>query len=100
MNKCRVLLRPANIVRFARRRNRRTSLNSCTAGGRDPSPSSARNIIQNGWYGQLGGDVSPLVDAILDRIVHDAYMIDIIPVDSSKDISMREVYGLKESDCM
>ena len=29
-----------------------------------------------------------------------AYMIDIIPVDPSKDISMREVYGLKESDCM
>ena len=55
---------------------------------------------RDGWYEQLGGDASPLADAILDRIVHDAYMIDIIPVDPSKDISMREVYGLKESDCM
>lgn len=55
---------------------------------------------RDGWYEQLGGDASPLADAIPDRIVHDAYMIDIIPVDPSKDISMREVYGLKESDCM
>ena len=55
---------------------------------------------RDGWYEQLGGEASPLADAILDRIVHDAYMIDIIPVDPSKDISMREVYGLKESDCM
>lgn len=55
---------------------------------------------RDGWYEQLGGDASPLADAILDRIVHDAYMIDIIPVDPSKDISMREIYGLKESDCM
>ncbi len=55
---------------------------------------------QEGWYEQLGGDASPLADAILDRIVHDSYVIDIVPVDPSKDLSMREVYGLKESDCM
>lgn len=55
---------------------------------------------QEGWYEQLGGDASPLADAILDRIVHDSYIIDIVSIDPSKDLSMREVYGLKESDCM
>ncbi len=48
------------------------------------------------WYEQLGGDDSPLADAILDRIIHDGYSIDIEPIDPSRDISMREVYGLKE----
>ena len=55
---------------------------------------------QEGWYEQLGGDASPLADAILDRIVHDGYVIDIVPVDPSKDLSMREVDGLKETDRM
>ena len=48
----------------------------------------------NDWYEQLGGDSSPLADAILDRIVHDAYKINIESLDPSKDVSMREVYGL------
>ncbi|QSX09571.1 IS21-like element helper ATPase IstB [Alkalibacter rhizosphaerae] len=47
-----------------------------------------------GWYEQLGGDDSPLADAILDRIVHDAYRINIESIDPSRDFSMREVYGL------
>lgn len=47
-----------------------------------------------GWYEQLGGSTSPLADAILDRIVHDAYKINIESIDPSKDVSMREVYGL------
>lgn len=47
-----------------------------------------------GWYEQLGGNDGPLADAILDRIVHDAYKISIESMDPSKDISMREVYGL------
>jgi len=47
-----------------------------------------------GWYEQLGGGESPLADAILDRIVHDAYRINIQSIDSTKDFSMREVYGL------
>ncbi|MBV1757438.1 MAG: IS21-like element helper ATPase IstB [Dethiosulfatibacter sp.] len=47
-----------------------------------------------GWYEQLGGNDSPLADAILDRIVHDAYKINIESIDPSKDLSMREVYGL------
>lgn len=48
------------------------------------------------WYDQLGGEDSPLADAILDRIVHDSYKINIVPIDPSKDISMRELYGLKK----
>ena len=46
------------------------------------------------FYNQLGGDDSPLADAILDRIIHDGYSIDITSIDPNKDISMREVYGL------
>ncbi len=55
---------------------------------------------KDGWYEQLGGDASPLADAILDRIVHDGYVIDIVPLNPSKDLSMREVYGLPETDRM
>lgn len=50
-----------------------------------------------GWYDQLGGSDSPLSDAILDRIVHDAYKINIESIDPSKDISMREIHGLDKS---
>lgn len=50
-----------------------------------------------GWYEQLGGSDSPLSDAILDRIVHDSYKINIESIDPTKDISMREVYGLDKS---
>jgi DNA replication protein DnaC len=51
----------------------------------------------DGWYEQLGGSDGPLADAILDRIMHDSYRINIEPVDVSKDISMREVYGLDKT---
>ena len=47
-----------------------------------------------GWYEQLGGDASPLADAILDLVVHDGYKINIESIDPSRDISMREVFGL------
>jgi DNA replication protein DnaC len=50
-----------------------------------------------GWYEQLSGGEDPLADAILDRIVHDAYRINIEPSDPSKDISLRELYGLDKS---
>lgn len=50
-----------------------------------------------GWYEQLGVSDEPLADAILDRIVHDAYKINIEPIDPSKDTSMREVYGMDKS---
>lgn len=46
------------------------------------------------WYEQLGGDDSPLADAIIDRIAHDSYRINITSIDAEHDISMREVYGL------
>ena len=49
------------------------------------------------WYDQLGGDASPLADAIIDRIAHDSYRINITRVDAEYDKSMREVYGLDKA---
>lgn len=49
------------------------------------------------WYEQLGGADSPLADAIIDRIAHDSYRINITSIDPDHDISMREVYGLDKS---
>ena len=48
----------------------------------------------SGWYDQLGGDDSPLAEAILDRIKYDAYKINIVPIDPANNRSMREVYGM------
>ena len=42
------------------------------------------------WYDQLGGDDSPLADAIIDRIAHDSSRINITSIDAEHDISMRE----------
>lgn len=44
-----------------------------------------------GWHGKIGE--ATLADAILDRIVHDSYTIEIHG--SESDRSMREVYGIK-----
>lgn len=49
------------------------------------------------WYDQLGGDDSPLTDAIIDRIAHDSYRINITSIDAEHDRSMREVYGLDKA---
>lgn len=49
------------------------------------------------WYDQLGGNDSPLADAIIDRIAHDSYRINITSIDAEHDISMREVYGLDKT---
>lgn len=49
------------------------------------------------WYNQLGGDASPLADAIIDRIAHDSYIINITSIDAEHDISMREVYGIDKA---
>ena len=49
------------------------------------------------WYDQLGGDASPLADAIIDRIAHDSYRIIITSIDAEHDRSMREVYGLDKA---
>ena len=46
------------------------------------------------WYQQICDGESTLADAIMDRISYDSYKIDIENVDPSKDLSMREVYGL------
>ncbi len=46
------------------------------------------------WYYQICGGESTLADAIMDRITYDSYKISIESADPSKDISMREVYGL------
>jgi len=48
----------------------------------------------SGWYGQLGGNSTPLAEAILDRIAHDSYKINIQPTEAGNYRSMREVYGL------
>ena len=50
-----------------------------------------------GWYDRLGGANSPLSEAILDRIVHDAYRIDITGIDPEHSVSMREIYGLDKT---
>lgn len=44
-----------------------------------------------GWHNKIGE--ATLADAILDRIVHDSYTIEIH--NDGKDMSMREVYGMK-----
>lgn len=50
------------------------------------------------WYQQICGGESTLADAIMDRITYDSYKIDIESTDPSKDISMREVYGLDPAE--
>ncbi|OUP22376.1 AAA family ATPase [Lachnoclostridium sp. An196] len=46
------------------------------------------------WYQQICSGESTLADAIMDRISYDSYKINIQSIDPSKDLSMREVYGL------
>ena len=53
----------------------------------------------NEWYAQFGGEANPLADAIIDRIAHDSYQINITSIDAEHDRSMREVYGLDKSLC-
>jgi len=85
-----LLLKPSekeqkDIFELLHRRRRKSSTVFCS------------QYQQEGWYDQLGGAASPLADAILDRIVHDSYKINIESIDPSKDISMREIYGLDKS---
>lgn len=50
------------------------------------------------WYDRLcNAEENTLADAIMDRISYDSYKINIESIDPSKDISMREVYGLDSS---
>lgn len=50
------------------------------------------------WYEQICGGESTLADAIMDRISYDSYKITLESADPSKDISMREVYGLDPAE--
>ena len=50
------------------------------------------------WYEKLGGKDNPLTDAIIDRIAFNSYKIPITSLDPTKDISMREIYGLDPSE--
>lgn len=47
-----------------------------------------------GWYSKFSE--AQVADAILDRIVHDSYMLEIHYINKEQDKSMREVYGIKE----
>ena len=71
-----------DILELLHRRRRRSSTIFCS------------QYDSDGWYEQLGGSNSPLAEAILDRIKHDAYRINIVPIDPANNRSMREVYGL------
>jgi len=74
-----------NIFELIHKRKKKTSTIFCS------------QFREEGWYERLGGNGNPLAEAILDRIVYDAYKINIESIDPSKDISMREVYGLDSS---
>ena len=50
-----------------------------------------------GSYECPGGE-GTLADAIMDRISYDSYKINIVGIDPSKDISMRELYGLDPAE--
>lgn len=48
-----------------------------------------------GWYNKF--PEGQIADVILDRIVHDSYLIEIQYIDKEHDKSMREIYGIKEN---
>ena len=74
-----------NLFELIHRRRKKTSTIFCS------------QFREEGWYERLGGVDNPLADAIMDRIVYDAYKINIECIDPSKDISMREIYGLDQT---
>lgn len=47
-----------------------------------------------GWLGKF--PEATIADAVLDRIVHDSYTIEIRAADLERQTSMREVYGLQK----
>ena len=71
-----------NLFELIHKRRKKTSTIFCS------------QFRDEGWYDRLGGDDNTLAEAIMDRIVYDAYKINIESVDPAKDLSMREVYGL------
>ena len=71
-----------NLFELIHKRRKKTSTIFCS------------QFREEGWYERLGGGDNPLAEAILDRIIYDAYKINIESLDPAKDLSMREVYGL------
>jgi DNA replication protein DnaC len=49
-----------------------------------------------GWHKKISE--STLADAILDRIVHDSYIVEIQYIDKEHDKSMREIYGINKKE--
>jgi len=74
-----------NIFELIHKRRKRSSTIFCS------------QFKKEGWYDRLGGDDIPLADSIMDRIIHDAYIINILSTNPKKDVSMREVYGLDKA---
>ena len=74
-----------NLFELIHKRRKKTSTIFCS------------QFLEKGWYERLGGADNPLADAIMDRIVYDAYKINIESIDPTKDLSMRQVYGLDQS---
>lgn len=73
------------------------SLNFCIEDVRNQPPFSVLSMNLRTDMNISGGDASPLADAIIDRIAHDSYRINITSIDADHDISMREVYGLDKN---
>ena len=74
-----------NLFELIHKRRKKTSMIFCS------------QFRESEWYQQICGGESTLADAIMDRISYDSYKIDIESADPSKDISMREIYGLDPS---
>ena len=74
-----------NLFELIHKRRKKTSTIFCS------------QFKEEGWYERLGGGDNPLAEAILDRIVYDAYKINIESIDPTQDLSMREVYGLDKN---
>lgn len=80
-----LLLKPSeteqhNILELLHRRRKRSSIIFCS------------QYDSSGWYDQLGGDGSPLAEAILDRIKHDAYKINIIPTEPARETLIKQTF--------
>jgi len=78
-------LESKNLFELIHKRRKKTSTIFCS------------QFLDKGWYERLGGIDNPLAEAILDRIVYDAYKINIESIDPTKDLSMRRVYGLDQN---
>ena len=58
------------------------------------SPIFCSQFAPIGWLGKF--PEATIADAVLDRIVHDSYTIEIRSADQENQTSMREIYGLSK----